>query len=71
MVIPHRCNISGQYFLCQLGRYISCQKAMSFDNLSFLFLKNQVRPIRRLAEAAQAHRDLEGRKTTGSTIFKP
>ncbi len=24
-----------------------------------------------LADAAQAHRDLEGRKTTGSTVFKP
>ena len=29
---------------------------------------NQTYP---LAEAAQAHRDLEARKTTGSTIFVP
>ncbi len=25
----------------------------------------------KLVDAAQAHRDLEGRKTTGSTVFQP
>ena len=34
-------------------------------------LKIEINQTYPLANAAQAHRDLEGRKTTGSTIFTP
>ena len=34
-------------------------------------VKIEINQRYKLAEAAQAHRDLEGRKTTGSTILLP
>jgi len=34
-------------------------------------LKLRIHKVYPLAEAAQAHRDLEGRKTTGKLLLKP
>lgn len=42
-----------------------------FDVVGSGAVKIEVNQTYPLAEAAQAHRDLESRKTTGSTIFKP
>lgn len=42
-----------------------------FDVVGSGAVKIKVNQTYPLAEAAQAHRDLEARKTTGSTIFKP
>ena len=42
-----------------------------FDVVQKGAVKIEINQTYPLAEAAQAHRDLEARKTTGSTIFKP
>ena len=42
-----------------------------FDVVSSGKVKIEVTGTYKLAEAAQAHRDLEGRKTTGSIILEP
>jgi NADPH2:quinone reductase len=34
-------------------------------------VKVEINQTYKLADAAQAHRDLEGRKTTGSTVLIP
>ncbi len=42
-----------------------------FDMVKSGKVKIEINQRYALADAAQAHRDLEGRKTTGSTVFKP
>ena len=42
-----------------------------FDVVKSGKVKIEINQRYALADAAQAHRDLEGRKTTGSTVFKP
>jgi NADPH:quinone reductase-like Zn-dependent oxidoreductase len=42
-----------------------------FDIVKSGKVKIEINQRYALADAAQAHRDLEGRKTTGSTVFKP
>ena len=42
-----------------------------FDVVSSGKVKIEVTGTYKLADAAQAHRDLEGRKTTGSIILEP
>ena len=60
-----------------LMTYVADDRALQ-ENASELFsmveagrIKIQVKQRYRLAEAAQAHRDLEGRKTTGASILLP
>lgn len=42
-----------------------------FDIVKSGKVKIEINQRYALADAAQAHRDLEGRKTTGSTVFAP
>ncbi|MND02087.1 Quinone oxidoreductase 1 [compost metagenome] len=42
-----------------------------FDMVKSGKVKIEVNQTYKLADAAQAHRDLEARKTTGSTVFLP
>ncbi|MCG8357541.1 MAG: zinc-binding dehydrogenase, partial [Kiloniellales bacterium] len=45
--------------------------AALFDVVGKGIVKIEVNQTYPLAETAQAHRDLEGRKTTGSTVLLP
>ena len=49
---------------------LACAKAL-FDVVESGAVKIEVNQTYPLAETAQAHRDLEGRKTTGSTVLMP
>jgi NADPH2:quinone reductase len=42
-----------------------------FEILSSGVVKSEVRQTYALQDAAQAHRDLEGRQTQGATVLKP
>ena len=72
-------NQKGSLFLTRpsLGNYISDPAELKWRS-SDLFqwiaqgkLKLHIHQIYKLSDAAQAHRDLEGRKTTGKLLLKP
>jgi NADPH2:quinone reductase len=42
-----------------------------FDAVAKGAVKIEIKQTYKLADAARAHRDLEGRRTTGSTVFLP
>ncbi len=72
-------NQKGSLFLTRpsLGNYISDPAELKWRS-SDLFqwiaqgkLKLNIHQIYKLSDAAQAHRDLEGRKTTGKLLLKP
>jgi NADPH:quinone reductase len=76
---PLLLNQKGSLFLTRpsLGNYISDPAELKWRS-SDLFqwiedgrLKLRIHHIYKLAEAEQAHRDLEGRKTTGKLLLKP
>jgi len=76
---PLLLNQKGSIFLTRpsLGNYISDPAELKWRS-SDLFqwiaqgkLKLKIHQIYKLADAAQAHRDLEGRKTTGKLLLKP
>ncbi len=72
-------NQKGSLFLTRpsLGNYISdpaelkWRSADLFQWLAQGRLKLRIHQTYKLADAAQAHRDLEGRKTTGKLLLKP
>lgn len=69
----------GSLFLTRpsLGAYIATREELTWrasDTLNWIRegkLKLRIDKVYPLAEAAQAHRDLEGRKTTGKLLLKP
>ena len=69
----------GSLFLTRpsLGNYISERKDLEwraselFEWLANKKLSLNIYKVYRLADAAQAHRDLEGRRTTGKLLLKP
>jgi NADPH2:quinone reductase len=76
---PQILNQKGSLFLTRpsLGHYVSDPKELRW-RASDLFqwveqnkLKVQIHKIYRLEDAAEAHRDLESRKTTGKLLLKP
>jgi NADPH2:quinone reductase len=72
-------NQKGSLFLTRpsLGNYISDPAELKwrssdlFEWLAAERLKLNIHQIYELTDAAQAHRDLEGRKTTGKLLLKP
>jgi NADPH2:quinone reductase len=76
---PQILNQKGSLFLTRpsLGHYVSDPKELEW-RASDLFrwieegkLRLQIHKVYPLAEAAQAHRDLESRKTMGKLLLKP
>ena len=78
-VDPQRLNSSGSLFLTRptLAHYIRTPEELRwragdvFDAIAAGTLKIRVGAQYTLADAAQAHRDLEGRATTGSIVLIP
>jgi NADPH2:quinone reductase len=50
---------------------LEASAAELFDVVKSGKVKIEINQRYALVDAAQAHRDLEGRKTTGSTVFTP
>ena len=76
--IPWSLSQKGSLFLTRpsLGNYISDPKDLEWRASDFSMaatgeLKLHIQKAYPLADAAQAHRDLEGRKTTGKLLLMP